>query len=170
MVGCPEFYLLVAGSGLSSRERTAADYRELATRLGVSERCRWDIRRIPEQEVGNLVEASDLVLLTYSASFRSASGVLNVAACFRRPCLASGGESNLRTVVQRYNLGYWVEPDSATEIAAGLRRWLRDKPVPRWDSYAEENSWSQNASLVVEGMFGNARVAVPQRILATQHA
>lgn len=154
MVRCPQFYLLVAGAEMGSGERTAADYRILAAQLGVASRCRWDIRHIAENEVGNLFEAADLVLLTYSSAFRSASGVLNAAVNFRKLCLASSGSGNLRGVVEQYGLGYWVPPDSVTEIARGLQRYLEERPIPDLDRYANENSWEQNARMVIDRMFG----------------
>jgi hypothetical protein len=95
-------------------------------------------------------------LLTYSKDFRSASGVLNVAAWFRKPCLASSGQGNLKTMVERYALGVWVEPDSAETIVEGLRRWETGLPAPNWEQYAADNSWERNAQLVIERMFGSA--------------
>lgn len=65
-----------------------------------------------------------------------ASGVLNTAIAYRRPCIASSGEENLKSVVQKYNLGILVEPDSAEAIRDGLDRWLRgEMPSPRWEQY-----------------------------------
>jgi glycosyltransferase involved in cell wall biosynthesis len=154
MVSRPEFYLLVAGLELGARQRCAADYQEMAAKLGVADRCRWIIRHIAEHEVGDFFQAADLVLLTYASRFRSASGVLNAAVNFRKPCLASSGKSNLRAVVEKYELGYWVAPDSAAQIADGLLRYLQQQPSARWEDYERENSWEQNAALVIKRMFG----------------
>jgi glycosyltransferase involved in cell wall biosynthesis len=153
MVQCPEFYLFVAGSELRASQGVAAGCQAMAARLGVADRCRWEIRHIGADEVGNFFEAADLVLLTYAAVFRSASGVLNAAVHFRKPCLASSGKSNLKTVVESYSLGYWVNPDSAPEIVKGLRQWLHCKPVPNWAGYLAEHSWKRNAELVTGQMF-----------------
>jgi glycosyltransferase involved in cell wall biosynthesis len=155
MVECPEFYLVVAGSELGASQRAAGYYQALAARLGVASRCRWEIRHVAAGEIGNFFEAADLVLLTYAAIFSSASGVLNTAVHFRKPCLASSGKSNLKTVVEGYTLGYWVNPDSAGEIVKGLRQWLKTKPVPDWAGYLNEHSWKQNAELVARQMFGD---------------
>ncbi len=116
---------LVAGREQSAGQRPAGHYQQLAASLGVEKRCRWVVRRIEEAELGNFFEAADLALLTYAASFRSASAVLNVAVRFRKPCLASGGKSNLLNMVGRYSLGLRIEPDSVTAISAGLRQWPR---------------------------------------------
>jgi hypothetical protein len=112
------------------------------------------VRFVAEEEVGNFFAAADVALLTYSAKFRSASGVLNTAVHFQKPCLASSGQGNLQGVVRDYGLGMWVEPDSEEAITQGLRDLLQRPPTPDWDRYGKENSWSRNAQLVIERMFG----------------
>jgi hypothetical protein len=54
--------LLVAGKGDSGSSRPPEYYQKMAEELGVAEHCRWDIRRIPEDEVGDIFAASDVVL------------------------------------------------------------------------------------------------------------
>ena len=113
-----------------------------AEELGVGDRCRWDIRRIPEDEVGDFFAACDVVLVTYSAKFRSASGVLNAAISARK------------TVVSKYNLGVFVEPDHLEEIIRGVmqlatRHQMHANPAPPWDRYEGKNSWEENARRVV---------------------
>jgi glycosyltransferase involved in cell wall biosynthesis len=148
LVDFPDLYLLVAGQEQSSSQKPLTYYQNLAENLRVSDRCRWIIEFIPDTEVANLFTAVDLVLLTYSSTFRSASGVLNTSAYYRQPCLASGGDSPLRTVVKHYNLGIWVEPDNLDAIIQGIEQWLENPPLARWETYFAENSWSINAELV----------------------
>jgi len=111
--------LLVAGKGDSGSSRPPEFYQKLAEELGVADRCRWDIRRIPEEEVGDIFAACDLVLVTYSANFCSASGVLNAAVSARKLVLASSGSGPLKTVVEKYHLGVFVEPDDLEETLRG---------------------------------------------------
>lgn len=66
--------LLVAGSSGGSAQRPPEGYRRKVEELGVAERCEWDVRYVPDEEVGELLEATDYGLMTYSAKFRSASG------------------------------------------------------------------------------------------------
>jgi glycosyltransferase involved in cell wall biosynthesis len=147
----PEAFLLVAGRELSANQRPAAYYQELAAQLGVADRCRWRIGFVSEAEIGNYFEAADLVLLTYNEQFRSASGVLNVAAQYKKPCLASGGQGNLKTSVIKYGLGQWIEPDSAEAIARGLSaNWRTTAVQANWEGYGRDNSWEQNAALVLQ--------------------
>lgn len=149
MVNFPDLYLIVAGKEQSSGQRPVAFYQELATNLGVANRCRWQIQFIPDTEVANLFAAADLILLTYSKHFHSASGVLNTAVASRKPCLASAGKGSLRSVVQKYELGIWVEPDDVNSLVTGIRTWLENPPTPQWERYFEENSWALNAKLVL---------------------
>lgn len=158
LAAVPGVHLLVAGAALSGDQKQPDFYRALAAARGVADRCHWHIRRIPEAEVGRFFAAADIVLLTYSRSFRSASGVLNVAAQFRRPCLASGGPGPLRRLVNTYELGRWVEPDSAEAVAAGLKELLASPPAARWDDYERDNSWEENARIVAETLFADCRV------------
>lgn len=149
----PEVYLLVAGNESVARERPANVYRELATQMGVAERCRWCVKHIPENQTGDFFGVADLVLLTYNRAFRSASGVLNLAVGHRKPCIASSGAGNLQTVVKKYGLGIWVEPDSDTALLAGIREGLDRPPNPAWERYELENSWAHNAEIVISRMF-----------------
>ncbi len=116
--------LLIAGKGDSGSSRPAEYYQKLAQELGVAARCRWDIRRIPDEEVGDVFAACDVVLVTYSAKFRSASGVLNAAVSARKPVLASSGAGPLKTVVEKYHLGVFVEPDNLEEIVRGASKFV----------------------------------------------
>ena len=147
-------YLIVAGKVSSSQQKTADYYQNLASNLQVNDRCRWLLQFLTEEEVASLFNASDLVLLTYSSTFRSASSVLNVAVNYKRPCLASSGQGNLKTVVEKYGLGIFVEPDSSEAIECGLQKWLDgEMPTPLWEQYEEENSWQRNAEIVIDRLF-----------------
>ena len=149
--------LLVAGKGDSGSSRPPEYYQNLAEELGVADRCRWDIRRIPDEDVGDIFAACDVVLVTYSAKFRSASGVLNAAVSARKPVLASSGSGPLKTVVNKYGLGVFVDPDNLEEIIRGASELAtRNKlhATPAWAQYEKENSWCLNAQLVAEAFFG----------------
>jgi len=113
--------LLVAGKGDSGSSKPPEFYIKLAEELGVSHRCRWDIRRIPEDEVGDIFAACDCVLVTYSSKFHSASGVLNTAVSARKPVLASSGTGPLKSLVKKFQLGIFVNPDSEEQIVSGVQ-------------------------------------------------
>lgn len=148
----PDTHILVAGQVLTQGQKTMKDYQGLASQLGISHRCHWVDGYVPEDAAWKYFAMSDAVALTYSSSFRSASGVLNMNAQFRKPVLASCGESPLKDAVETYGLGPWVRPDSEAAISDGLKK-LRATPewtAARWEDYLEQNSWSENARRVMK--------------------
>jgi len=153
LVNFKNVYLVIAGKRQAASQKPESFYQNLAAKLGVADRCRWQLEYVTEIEAANLFASCDLVLLTYSRSFRSASGVLGLAANYRKPCIASSGSGSLCTTVQKYELGVWVEPDSAEAIRDGLKKWLQCPSSPRWDAYFEDNSWKRNAEIVKDRMF-----------------
>lgn len=149
MVQLPEnVKLLVAGKGDSGSSRPPEFYQRLAGELGVANRCRWDLRKIPDGEVGGIFAACDVVLATYGANFRSASGVLNAAVSARKPVLASSGPGPLKSAVVKYGLGVFVEPDDVGAMVKGVVEILEVGPSPEWGIYEKENSWLENASKI----------------------
>jgi glycosyltransferase involved in cell wall biosynthesis len=147
-----DLYLVVAGKPQSAAQRPVRFYQSLAAELGLAERCRWVCDYIPEGEVGNLFQASDMAVLCYSRDFRSASSALNVAVHYRKPCLASSGQGNLKSMVSGYALGVWVEPDSIESLVEGLQLWRSGLATPRWEAYENDNSWRKNAEIVADRM------------------
>jgi glycosyltransferase involved in cell wall biosynthesis len=152
MVDLPEVWLLVAGREQSSGQRPVAHYQSLAEDLGVGDRCRWQNAYIPDDEIRDYFEAADVVAVTYSSDFRSASGVLNLNAQFEKPVLASSGPGPLKSMVEAFGLGKWVVPDSSDALREGLLNLMNARPVSHdnWMRYARENSWEQNAKTVWE--------------------
>jgi glycosyltransferase involved in cell wall biosynthesis len=162
--------LLVAGKGGSGSSKPPEYYQKLAEELGVGDRCRWDIRRIPDEEVGELFNAIDFTLLTYSGKFRSMSAVLATALTAKKPVLASSGAGPLKTVVEKYRLGVFVEPDDLEEVVRGAKI-LLDKiaktaaseklsfnkiSLPAdWNRYEMENSWDENAKVILHQMLSS---------------
>jgi glycosyltransferase involved in cell wall biosynthesis len=150
MTNFPDVYLVIAGKVSSSSQKPITYYQDLADSLGINNQCRWLINFIPEEQVGNLFNACDVVLLTYSASFQSASGVLNTAVAYHRPSIASAGEGNLKSVVQKYNLGVFVKPDDSEAIRDGIQQWLNGIEPPKWEEYEKDNSWDKNAEIICQ--------------------
>ena len=149
----PEVKLLVAGSSGGGSQRSPEEYKLMARDLGVGERCVWDIRYIPDIDAGDLFAAADFVLMSYSAKFRSASGVMNAAVTVRKPILGSSGPGPFRSAMCMYGLGVFVEPDDDAAILAGARRLLADgAPCAEWDRYEDENSWHENARRLLVGL------------------
>jgi glycosyltransferase involved in cell wall biosynthesis len=149
----PSAWLLVAGPEATAGQRSSGSLREMAMARGVADRVRWEVGYLDPGEVSNLFHASDAVLLTYASSFRSASGVLNVAGWFRKPVLVSGGDGNLTSSVEKHRLGVTVSPDCAASIASGMAAIMESGLCPDWDDYIAANHWDVNARLVVDRLF-----------------
>ncbi len=146
--------LMVAGSAGGGSQRPPSYYMNLAEELKVDGRCSWDIRHIDDDEITRLFSAADFILLTYSSSFHSASGVLNTAVACRKLVLASSGDGPLREVVESYGLGLFIEPDDDAAIVAGVDAIIRRDGggEPQWESYENDHSWRTNANKIIETM------------------
>jgi len=145
----PEAVLIVAGSVASTKDKTFQDYRELALELGVADRCRFFEGYLSDEELGKYFAGTDFVLLTYSSSFHSQSGVLNLAVKAHKPVLASSSPSPMIEAVTRYMLGVTVEPDSFTAIVAGMKKLVTERVSPDWSGYESAASWDVNANAIL---------------------
>ena len=150
MVEFPAIHLIVAGREQSAGQKPGSFYRELADQLGVGNRIVWAVRHIDESETGWFFGAADFLLLTYSADFRSASGVLAAAAQFEVPVLASSGRGPLESAVKTYHLGHWIEPDDPNALRVGIKHCLEEKFNPKLASFEADHSWERNAEMVIQ--------------------
>lgn len=146
----PEAFLIVAGSVASAKDKPFGFYRELARELGVADRCRFFEGFVADEQLGKYFAGADFVLLTYAASFHSASGVLNIAARARKPVLASASPSALIQAVKNFTLGISVTPDSLEAVVAGMRGLMVSTSQPRWKEYEAASAWGANALGVLQ--------------------
>jgi glycosyltransferase involved in cell wall biosynthesis len=147
MKSAPSVWLLVAGSEAQSGHLQIRDYQRLALEFGVDGRCRWIGSYLDPEEASACFTACDAVLLVYSRSFCSASGVLGNAAWFRRPIIASTG-TPIAKQVQEFQLGRCIDLNDVGSLVAAMVG-LADFPAPDWQRYERENSWEENARRVV---------------------
>lgn len=160
----PNAYLIVMGRVQSeSANRPVSFYEELACQLGVSERVRFLTGFVPEESVSSYMHAADVIAMTYGASFRSQSGVLNFAAFAEKPVLASCGSGPLKSCVEKFGLGKFVVPDDLDDLTDGMREicdlvqvrrdgkpWSKGEPVLDWAGYRTYASWNRNAEIIVK--------------------
>ncbi len=163
MAQLPHIWLLVTGPEATAGQQPSALYRQLASQLGVADRCRWQVGYQSPEQVADAFTVADAVLLTYSASFHSASGVMHLAAHYRKPLIASAGASALVDTVQRFGLGVVVPADDTDALQQGLRQLITAPPSPQWQAYEEVNSWDRNAQLVAQGLGLEPHVSLPNR-------
>lgn len=141
--------LLVAGRA-GHPHKTASDYARLASELGVGDRVVFDDRFIPDNEVADLVEASDWIGVPYRSDFTSMSGVLNLACHYRRPVLC-GSAPALSQAVRQYKIGRASSGDDADDLREALAK-LEDDLIAReglaegFENFLEVCSWNENAS------------------------
>jgi glycosyltransferase involved in cell wall biosynthesis len=158
----PQAFLVVMGSAQSSSNKPLAFYQDLAATAGVSERVVFRDEFVPDESLAGYFAAADVIAVTYNAGFHSQSGVLNIAARAKRPVLASSGESPLKTAVQRFGLGEFVEPDNLAALVTGMRKLCRQttgeesSSPPDWPAYEEYASWDTNASIVLSAIKSGA--------------
>lgn len=144
--------LLVAGKVNSQFQKSADYYQRLAEDLEVSDRCHWILKYIPDEEIPSIFSAADYALLLYSKSFLSASGVLNSAAAFDLPVLASGGTGPLSKCLQEFNLGIWINELTEDNIVSGVNQLVEGGKFEDFSKYRKANSWARNANLVKEAI------------------
>jgi glycosyltransferase involved in cell wall biosynthesis len=154
----PEAHLVVVGSAQSSTNKPLSFYEQLALEVGVGNRIVFRDEFVPDESLASYFAASDFVVMTYSSEFHSQSGVLNIAARARRRALASGGESPLKSCVQRFALGEFVEPGNLASLVAGVRKLCRqhrgEEPAPEadWNGYAAYASWDVNVQIIADAV------------------
>ena len=64
-----------------------------------------------------------------------------------KPVPTSSGAGPLKSIVGKYDLGVFVEPDDVEEIVRGASKFVPNSatPTPDWAQYERENSWVENA-------------------------
>lgn len=162
----PAAILVVMGRVQSeSVNRPASFYEQLARDLGVEKRFKMCVGFVPDAEVLDYLRAADVLALTYAASFRSQSGVLNTVAHIAKPVLASSGPGPLKESVEKFGLGEFVVPDNAEAVVEGMKKLIcfikaqresRSLPTgsPRldWLAYRKCASWENNVRVVAQAV------------------
>lgn len=152
MALCDEnLHLFVAGAA-NSRHRDINYYEMIAREAGVGGRVTFLNRFIEEVEVADVFGTADWVALPYKAGFTSQSGVLNVAAHYRKPLLV-GCAPVIRSTVESSQIGVAARGDEPTAIAPAIAEIMHQVPAGdawRFDEYLDAHSWKENARRTVE--------------------
>jgi hypothetical protein len=98
-----------------------------------------------------VVEVSDIVLLIYSKTFTSQSGILNLIARYKKRIVASDSSSSLGWIMRHYNLGHLVEPDSLSALVKGIEKVLAGEQasIQGWEDYLEYANWDNHVHKVI---------------------
>ncbi len=150
LVHLPHIKLLVAGRE-ANQNVDIRKFKYQAKSLGVDDRIFWHQAYMSQQEMSSVIMASDAVMLYYSKTFTSQSGVLNAIAPFKKKVLVSSGQSGLAKIVGNYKMGLLAEPDNIEALIEGLKL-LFEKPDSEfekgWDSYLGYASWDEAAKAI----------------------
>ena len=147
--GTKETHLYIAGNTPPGQQGHVQQCRELARSLGLEQQVTFDVRYVPDEELPALMKLCDWVALPYKPSFTSQSGVLNLAAFYRRPVLATP-TAGLRELLQEAAIGVMCPGFDDADLAAGIGRISECvKQDEAWDfaAYREKFSWARNAEL-----------------------
>lgn len=150
LIELPDFALLIAGSPSSARV-DVFQYKILVERLGLESRVIWMEHYLSASELSAVISASDVVVLNYAESFTSQSGILNVAAPFRKPLVVSDGPSSLASLVRKFGMGTLVMENSPSGLSKSILKALdnsREKEKS-WANYLEFASWDRHVSTAV---------------------
>jgi glycosyltransferase involved in cell wall biosynthesis len=126
--------LVVAGTFFES----IADYRARIEELGLGDSVRLFDEYVSNEEVAPLFALADLVVLPYRSA--SQSGVIPLAAAFRKPVVATmaGGLPDALA-----GAGVVVPPEDSDALGAAIVRALQEPPPPPpveqelWDRWCE---------------------------------
>lgn len=146
----PNHQLLIAGS--SSNTRVNLDnYKQLIRKFGLETRVLWIEKFLSEPEMAAIIDQSDIILLNYAPSFTSQSGILNLAAPYKKQLIVSNGPSSLASTVNKFELGEIVEPQSLESLIVGIKKIEKSdqKRVINWNNYLDYASWSKHVELAI---------------------
>lgn len=151
MPRCAEdIYLIVAGRG-GGRHYNPEYYEKLVRELRLTDRVRFLLRYIEDEEVAELFTLSDWVALPYKKLFTSQSGVLNVAAYYKKPVLV-GPAPVLQETVLNYDIGVTCAGESEIYLEKSINniyRRLKYGPQFNYSPYQEHFTWRENANRTI---------------------
>lgn len=143
----PALHLYVAGNTPPRAGAYVDECLALVRSLGLEDRITFDIRYIPDEELPVLLKLCDWVALPYRESFTSQSGVLNLAAFYQRPVLATPTAGMLE-LLEDVAIGEVCTGFKDAEIATGIHKISTEiERGKEWGfaRYSDRYSWSRNA-------------------------
>ncbi|MGC6487219.1 MAG: glycosyltransferase family 4 protein [Planctomycetota bacterium] len=156
--GAEGWQLLVAGSGGAKGHRPVSFYADRIAALGLTDRVRLEGRYIPDGETPALFRMADCLALPYSTKFSSQSGVLNIAASYDTPVMATPCPS-FTELLAECPIGHVCDGDDVRAVRRGLERLgaLLDSGA-RFDfaGYRRAYGWDENAAVTAAAYLGES--------------
>lgn len=144
----PHAKLIIAGEP-SNASVDMQIYKQAALKIEVDHRIFWCIKYLEPEELSAVITMTDCVLLNYSNTFTSQSGIINMIAPFRKRIIVSDTGSALTKTVKRFNLGSLVKPDVEADLICAMES-IISGPEASWDDFLEHASWETQVQLVAE--------------------
>lgn len=151
----PGVQLLIAGNPANSSIDTK-HLKSLAGELKLANRMVWLEKFLSEAEFSAVIQASDVVLLYYTRSFKSQSGILNSIAPYEKQFVFADHPSSLSSVAKEYQIGIACESDNQAALQVAIDKAI-NSPVNHdgWKKYKEENTWQKQVDLVMQTLSSN---------------
>jgi len=145
-----ELNLLIAGSRANSSVDVEA-LKQLAADLGVADRVIWIERYLRDDELASIISFSEIILMIYTRSFVSHSGVINMIAPFQPKIVIAEHPSGLNSLVRRFGLGKIVKEDDVTDLTTAILELMNeDANTNGWNQYIDYSSWENQINIVAE--------------------
>lgn len=151
-------HLVVAGKDANSGY-SSSSLIELATTLGVEKKVTFILKYLTDEQISAVLDNTDVLLLNYSSSFSSQSGILNLAAPFKSNLVISKTNSALYKIARQYNLAKFVEADSLKD----LQKLFQDLDISgfgkkiEWSDYIMHASWEKNVDITLNLIYGKVQ-------------
>ncbi|MFZ5940788.1 MAG: glycosyltransferase [Bacteroidota bacterium] len=141
--------LVIAGKPSSGSVSVEA-LMEAAREAGVFDRIVWKLKYLSDAELSAVLNVSDLVVLYYSASFHSQSGILHQVIPSGKPVLVSDLPSAMTSTVKMFNLGYTCKPDDPEALTSTLGEFLAQPLLPDFTEAKKAMDWKVQVEQVLE--------------------
>ncbi|MCQ2974542.1 MAG: glycosyltransferase [Bacteroidales bacterium] len=143
------YTLLIAGNIVSNSENID-DYKNFAKQKGVENKVVFINKYLSNAELSSIFSESDIILLYYSKSFKSQSGILNSLSPFKPNLIVSNIESGMTFTVKKFQLGIIAEPDNTQSLIDAIKNFPQNNPFKdNWNKFAEYSSWKRNVDIQI---------------------
>jgi glycosyltransferase involved in cell wall biosynthesis len=151
----PDVKLLIAGKAANSTVNPES-LKALARSEGVSDRVVIIEKFLTEAELASVIKITDVVLLYYSRSFKSQSGIINIIAPYAKKTIIADTESGLASLARKFKLGTLAIPDNPDHLVKALNLSLNtSNDESEWDEYMNYASWANHVNLVL-GLYSDS--------------
>lgn len=139
--------------GAPANVRVNTNYlKSLITKLNIGHRFIWVERYLSKPEMSALLYNSDVVLLNYSSSFSSQSGIVNLAAYVRKPVVISDTQSGLSALAKKFGFGNVIEADCEQCLIDFFKQVEEGTTTlnNNWDNYLIYAKWDVAANKIID--------------------